>query len=389
MSVHLGYYAHHHGSGHVRRAEQVLARCRTSHTLLTSSELADGPDVIRLPLDARGRSTERPLPAVLHHAPIGHRGLRERTATIAAWLDRADPAVLVVDVSVEVTLLARLAGVLPVVVRQHGDRNDPAHRAAYDAAGAVIAFWPAWAEDPSASDELRDRTCYLGATARLEGRALPREVACERAELDPSQRQVVVLQGFGGAGFTRDRLVEAAQATPDHRWTVLGGPLGPAGGLGAGHRWLDERGVVDDPVALLSAADVIVSQGGQNAISDAAAVGARLVVLPQPRPFDEQVHLAEILAAQGCAVVRSSWPYGEQWPGVLAAADELDRGRLRSYVTDGAATAARASPRPFACSSGEVASLHTSGDDDAAPPRAPPACPVARPSSVACNLTRK
>lgn len=341
MSRHLGYYAHHHGSGHVRRAEQVLARCRTPHTLLTSSDRAAGPGVVKLPLDVGGPSIERPLPAFLHHAPVGHRGLRERTATLANWFDQADPAALVVDVSVEVTLMARLAGVLPVVVRQHGDRTDAAHRAAYDAAGAVLAFWPPWAEDPTAPDELRDRTCYLGATSRLEGRVLPRDVACVRAGLDPNRRHVVVLRGFGGDNFERDRLVEAARATPDHRWTALGGPLGPERAGGTGRRWLDERGMVDDPVALLSAADVIVTHGGQNAVADAAAVGARLVVVPQRRPYGEQVHLGGVLAATACAVVRASWPAGTDWAGVLAAADDTDRGRLRSYVSDGAGAAAR------------------------------------------------
>lgn len=336
----LGYYAHHHGSGHVRRAEQVLASCRTPHTLLTSSDRAQGPDVVRLPLDVGGPSVPGPLPTFLHHAPVGHRGLRERTAMLASWFDDADPAALVVDVSVEVTLLARLAGVLPVVVRQHGDRNDAAHRAAYDAAGAILAFWPPWAEDPSAPGELRDRTCYLGAASRLEGRALPRDVACGRAGLDPHERHVVVLRGFGGDGFERDRLVDAARATPDHRWTVLGGPLGPEGAASTAEPWLDHRGDVDDPVVLLSAADVVVTHGGQNAVADAAAVGARLVVLPQERPFAEQVHLAGVLAANGCAVVRPTWPTRTDWPAILAAAGQTDRDRLRSFVDGGAGAAA-------------------------------------------------
>lgn len=345
MRRHLGYYAHHHGSGHVRRAEQVLERCRTPGTLLTSSERAAGPDVVHLPLDVGGPTAERPLPSFLHHAPVGHRGLRERTARIARWFVDADPAALVVDVSVEVTLLARLTGVLPVVVRQHGDRTDAPHRAAYEAAGALLAFWPAWADDGATPAAVRDRTHHVGGTSRLAGRSLPRAQACAQAGLDADERHVVVLRGFGGDRTTLDDLVAAARATPDHRWTVVG-EAPPAAHAGAAPhaasdpQVLDVRGAVDDPVALLSAADVLVTHGGQNAVADAAAVGARLVVVPQPRPFDEQLHLASVLAANGCAVVRPSWPRPTDWPAVLTATEQVDRDRLRSYVDDGAGRAA-------------------------------------------------
>jgi UDP-N-acetylglucosamine:LPS N-acetylglucosamine transferase len=344
MRRHLGYYAHHHGSGHVLRARQVLARCTTPHHLLTSSADASGPGVVRLPMDVGGWSLDLPPPPLLHHAPVGHGGLRRRIAALSVWFADVDPALLVVDVSVEVTLLARLAGVVPVVVRQHGRRDDPAHRAAYDAAGALFAFWPAWAEDPNASQELHDRTIFLGGTSRLEGRQMPREEACVAAGLDPDDRHVVLLGGFGGNGPDVEQVAAAAAATPEHRWTVVGRPPRPSSVRArttadvAGT--IDVRGVVEDPTALLCAADVVVTHAGQNAVMDAAAVGARLVVVPEPRPFDEQQHFAVVLAAAGCAVVRPTWPCPSDWPAVLAATDEVDRDRLASLVSAGAARAA-------------------------------------------------
>jgi hypothetical protein len=335
VRCHLGYYAHHHGAGHLRRADQVLAACRTPGTILTSSDHAVGDGVVRLPLDVGGPSAVRRLPSLLHHAPVGHRGLRARTAALATFLDVADPALLVVDVSVEVTLLARLAGVLPVVVRQHGARVDPPHRAAYEAAGQLLAFWPPWAEDPTAPAEVRDRTVHVGGASRLEGRAMPRETACLAAGLDPDARHVIVLRGFGGTGPSLADLEAAARATPDHRWTVLG-----RSGPPDRRTRVDLRGVVTDPLPFLSAADVVVTHAGQNAVSDAAAVGARVVVVPESRPFDEQHHLAAVLAAAGCAVVRPTWPTATDWPAVLLAAGETDTDRLRSYVAGGAARAA-------------------------------------------------
>ncbi|WP_204327890.1 hypothetical protein, partial [Proteus mirabilis] len=72
---------------------------------------------------------ERPL--ALHYAPLNHPGLRARTARIAAWAARTNPALLVVDVSVEVALFARLLSLPTLVVRLAGRRDDPPHLEAF------------------------------------------------------------------------------------------------------------------------------------------------------------------------------------------------------------------------------------------------------------------
>ena len=64
-------------------------------------------------------------------------------ATLASWIARERPAAVVVDVSVEVALLARLCGTPVVVVALPGERTDRTHRAAYDLADALLAPWPA------------------------------------------------------------------------------------------------------------------------------------------------------------------------------------------------------------------------------------------------------
>jgi hypothetical protein len=359
----IGYYAHHHGRGHVHRALAIAAHLRTPMTLLTSAEVpATGGrcaelDVRPLPLDVPTTSGERaaadrvPLPSVLHHAPIGTVGLRQRVARLTAWLEEDDPALLVVDVSVEVTLLARLAGVAPVVVRQHGDRTDPAHRAAYGAAAAFLAPWPAWFEDDEVERDVRDRTRYVGGFSRLGGDELARRAACDRAGLDPDERHVVVLWGAGGTDVTVHDVARAASATPGWRWTVVGptvaGPMavGPTvdPAVRDGPPGLDVRGWVDDPWALLRAADVVVSHAGHNAVSDAAAAGARLVVVPAARPFWEQHHKARRLHETGAAVVEPRWPDARSWPRVLDRASGLDTSVLRGFVDgQGAARAAAA-----------------------------------------------
>jgi hypothetical protein len=342
----LGYYVHHHGRGHLHRALAIVPQLRAPTTILTSLEVddrrGDPPEVVGLPLDlpageriadAAGRL---PLPPVLHYAPIGLAGLRERTAALAAWFATADPAVLVVDVSVEVALLARLSGVAPVVVRQHGDRRDPAHRAAYEGAAALLAPWTPAFEDPTAPQEVRDRTWYVGGVTRSTAAALDRATARERAGLGTDRPAVVVLTGAGGSEVAPADLVEAARATPDWRWTVVGSGVATAARPAAPAE-LDVRGWVDDPGVFLRAADVVVTHAGHNAVTEAAVAGARTIVVPAARPFAEQAHKARRLAALEAAVVAPSWPAGHRWPDLLAQAAALDPSVLAGLVADGGA----------------------------------------------------
>ena len=80
---------------------------------------------------------------------------------------------------------------------------------------------------------------------------------------------------------------------------------------------------VEDPFALLSAAEVVVTAAGQNAIADLAALGARAVVIPQERPFEEQQATARVLRDAGLAVVPDGVPAVEDWAGLIERAREL------------------------------------------------------------------
>ena len=78
----------------------------------------------------------------LHWVPEGDAGLRRRMAALSAWIDTAHPDVLVSDVSVEVTLLARLHGIPVVSVVLPGHRGDRAHRDAFAVSSGLVATWP-------------------------------------------------------------------------------------------------------------------------------------------------------------------------------------------------------------------------------------------------------
>ncbi len=91
-------------------------------------------------------------------------------AAVAARVVAARPSLVVVDVSVEVTLLVRLLGVPVVVVAMQGDRDDRPHVAAYDAATALLAPWPRDAE-VGGLDRRSAKTIRTGAFSRHDGRS--------------------------------------------------------------------------------------------------------------------------------------------------------------------------------------------------------------------------
>ena len=295
----IGYYVHHVGQGHLQQALAIVAASRQDVTLLSSlSRPRDyaGP-WIQLPRDDHDLAPRDPTAlGQLHWAPLNDPGLRERMAVIADWIRTARPSVMVVDVSVEVAAFIRLMGVPVIAVVLPGRRGDPAHRLGYALAEELLVPWP-----QSLGIELADGTqlwagkmCYTGAFSRFDGRP-PAAIAAG------SKRSVVLLYGQGGSTLTDSDLDAARAATPEWSWTALGGNAG----------W------VDDPWPALSAADVIVTHAGLNAVAEVAAARKPAIVIPQPRPHDEQVTTARALGAAGIALVLEDWPPAEQWPGLL------------------------------------------------------------------------
>ena len=101
-------------------------------------------------------------------------------------------------------------------------------------------------------------------------------------------------------------------------------------------------GRVDDLAGAVRAADVVVASAGWGMVADAAALGARLVMVPEPRPFDEQLVRAEALAAAGLALHRPRWPTPDELPELIAAGAALRPERWRRFYDGGGAQRAAA-----------------------------------------------
>lgn len=298
----IGWYVHGHGAGHLQRLQCVAPHLRTPVTALSSLPRPTGwtHGWVELEDDLpRGDERDATAGGTLHWAPQGHPGLRSRMAAVAGWVASAQPSLVVVDVSVEVAVLVRALGVPVVVAAMRGDRTDRPHTTAYDLADALLAPWPASLPEPW-PQRWHEKAWHVGAFSRLDDAA---------AVPPPGDRQVVVLWGRGGTEVTAADVDAAAAATPGWTWTAAGVPGAPWAG---------------DVPALLRGADVVVTHAGQNALAEVAAARRAAVVVPQPRPHEEQVANARALARGGLAVVVDAWPQPQAWPALLDRAAAHD-----------------------------------------------------------------
>ncbi len=330
----IAYYVHHHGSGHVHRAASIARHLGEDVVGISSLDApADWPGRwTTLPGDAEGVDAAHDdvtAGDTLHWAPRHHAGLRERMALVSSELRSGAVRLLVADVSVEVALLARLHGVPVVVVAQPGRRTDRAHSTAYDLAEAIIAPWPQ-RPAPDWPATWLAKTVHVGAFSRFDSHSAPSTTA---------QQNVLVLWGAGGLTVSESQLHAAAAATPEWHWDIAGPPVSGKAPDGQPPN-VHHHGWVNNPWPLLSEAGVVITHAGQNALAEVAAARRPAVVIPQPRPFDEQHATAEALVRAGLGVVVPSWPAPHRWSAVLTDAQSRGGDWASWSRGDGAARAA-------------------------------------------------
>lgn len=252
----------------------------------------------------------------LHWAPRGDAGLRNRMAAVSTWINECAPTLMVSDVSVEITLLARLHGIPVVTVVLPGDRGDPTHVLGYRLSDRLVAMWPSTAREmvTGLPKDVAERIQTMGGLSRF--------AVAEPAPRRDGGARVTVLTGTGGCSLTEADLASARRQTPEWSWTVLApSPLGC---------WSN------DPRSALVDADVVVTHAGQNAIAEVAAARRPAVVMPEARPHDEQTSTARALEGHAWPVtVRTSWA-GGGWADTLGEASQHD-GRSWAQWCDGEA----------------------------------------------------
>ncbi|MDV5824526.1 glycosyltransferase [Sphingobium naphthae] len=310
MSRPIGYYVHHHGDGHRQRA--IAIGQSLDNVMLMGSGLAyrtGNLPFLDLPDDRLDDSfagiDHVDRPSSLHYAPLDHEGLRQRTALMTGWIAEARPRLMVVDVSAEVAMLARLASVPTVYVRLSGRRLDAAHLDAFRAATALLAPFQDALDDDETPRWVREKTFYA-----------PGIVRSASQNISANDDVVLVVLGRGGAISNGEHWAAAARAAPAWQWRVIGPCTVPAD-LPPN---LELPGWVDDADAQIAAARVVIGAAGDGVVSAVLSARRPFICLPEPRPFDEQASKANRLAVVGGAIVRHEWPKPQEWPSLIGRA---------------------------------------------------------------------
>ena len=325
----LGYYAHHHGSGHCRQIDKLAAllptEARQQLTVFTSvtSEAytfaaIDEAQVVRLPAEDErsddvlaGRAGQNWQPASLHYSPVGNSDIQQRSHKILDTIYQRRIDLMIIDVSVEVAMLCRAASVPYLYVRLPGIRDDVPHLNAFAGALALLAPYPRTLESTKTPEWISQKTLYLDFINTQQRDAqtyqdfikhLMQLITDKKAlslmlnDKDKDTPTIVtVIKGYGGHQAIDAKLPELRQLLP-HAFIISLGPIDEDK-----RHYVDIAVDVSDVTPFIEHSDYLLMACGLNAVAQAYDYATPLVVLPDDRPHQEQEVMAEALIAQGRA----------------------------------------------------------------------------------------
>lgn len=331
----VAFYIHHQGAGHVTRAAALARSLGRPSVGISSSDVIDsiGKEAFTrfysLPLDydpsaSAPEAHDSSAPDCFHYAPVPSRWLLERTAELVSILKRENPLLLIVDVSVEVTLLARLCGIPTIVVRQHGRRTDNAHRAAYDSAEMLLAPFPKAMEDPITPASVKEKSIYFPSLSKhaVASKPSPENIRSTFG-IQPSTTVGVIVLGRGGRTHTLDQFITLATWFGEIQWYLLG--VVKSGSELPIPDNLHVTGWTKSTIEYFAIADFVVGSAGNNSVMEVAEFAVPYIVVPENRPFEEQVRKAEVLTHLGLAHVLSSYAAPQaEWSTAIDFATSAD-----------------------------------------------------------------
>ncbi len=273
-----------------------------------------------------------PTPETLHCAPLGWPGIRHAMAVIANWFDRADPALMICDVSAR----DRAAG---ADLLGPACEDSPAWRpkrrrarAAYDGAGRAARRVRRGAGPARMGRRMRAKTCFvggLGVDTRIPERELARPAdRSGRRGNDPGP------VGRRRRRFCRRRWASVRAAAP----APLRITIGPVA-----RDWhatepanIEHRGWVDNPADHVAAADLVIASTGNTTCQQILAAARPWLAIPEWRYFDEQHRKAEACGRRGGRLCPPHLPSSAQaWTAALAETRSQHRPAVqRAMIAD-------------------------------------------------------
>jgi len=333
----IGYYAHHHGSGHCRQADKLAAllldEAREQFIVFTSLNVdtyrftaIDETQIVRLHAEDErtddvlaGRAGEYWQPASLHYSPIGNTDIQKRSHQILDTIFQRKIDLMIIDVSVEVAMLCRAASIPYLYVRLPGNRDDIPHISAFAGALALLAPYPQELESSHTSGWVSQKTLYLDFIYSHNTKLSTYDDFIETLvrlkndnadvisknllhESTSSTHQsigvpiVTVLKGYGGHKTIDEKLPELRALLPN-AFIISLGPIEQDK-----RRYVDIAAHADDVTPFICHSDYLVMACGLNAIAQAYHYDTPLIVVPDDRPHNEQDVMAQALVTQARAL---------------------------------------------------------------------------------------
>ncbi len=274
-----------------------------------------------------------------HYAPYYSAAYQQRAVMLSNWVAQNNPTAVIVDVSAEISQYLRFLGVPVIAVRQHGDRTDYPHLAGYDAAYKLFAPFPHILEYGSTPSWIQTKTIYSLGFSRYSGRVLDRSTARKKLNISPQQQVVLVLNGKGGAKHSLSTIAQAALATPEWLWLVVGKTeqnchIVPDN--------ISVEGWCEDTYLYLKAADVAIASAGHNTVMEIGTAKIPFICIPEARPFDEQEVKAKSLFRLGLCIVMDNFPSNNSLEDILQRLKQSDTNKWNEIMADdGAVSAAK------------------------------------------------
>lgn len=318
----VSYYAHHFGTGHLRHAQKIAASdlfdLQVTSTGPRNTTLLKGAlEYVQLGADV---DPADPKPEVvsdsfLHYAPTGALIQQRFSELNRAWKE-FNPDVVIVDVSVEVALFARLSGYRVAFRRMPGNRKDTAHHMAYTLADTIFGYFPVGLEEEEHLEKFGHKSHYLSATEPTDHYSPP-DLGLDQ----PAEQQRVVVQTSLASAIPLDHVARAAAASPQWGWDIVGS-VDPDGTPLPSNLRL--HGVLCDPLPVMRSATVIISSAGHNAVAAAASCHKPVLLIPEERPYAEQLAFATALHSRAGIEMIETWRSAINWPQILERAAHGD-----------------------------------------------------------------
>lgn len=321
MSYKYAFYIHHHGSGHLTRALAIAAQLPSDEVVFLGSSLETYKDLIpkgirsiELPFDIPANS-DRDWAAsdlsFLHYAPVNVKGIINRNYLITKFFAKHNHCLLFVDVSVEITLLARLCGIPTVVVRQHGNRSDLAHLMAYESASFVLApYAKSMAQD--IESDFAHKTFYSGGFSKYSGMSVEHNTSADD--------QIAMFFGRGGTCFDWKLIAQIRKDLPETSSLHILGTIPDYHAISGVSYYGNSKTAYD----ILKNCGIVISNAGHNCVMELGDLRKKVICVPAERPFEEQKIKAKLLQNAGVAtIIEEQALHQVNWSHIIENAKKL------------------------------------------------------------------